>query len=317
MTSALTTRMSEAHEQASRALAPFALIGGWWYLPPAGATAVMKRIAIFAHYDRSNEVKRYIVHHVEQLAALCDRVDFVSTCEHLPEAERAKLAPYCSRILLKDNRGFDFSMWRHAIDDLDLGDYGELVLTNSSVYGPVAPLAPVFDAMGAAACDLWSITENFEHDWHLQSYFLVFKTNVLRSKAFAAFWQAVLPYRQKWQVIRSYELGLTQFFTDAGFRCRAYLPSSSLFPPWPVDLLYRGKRRNPTARHAARLLRLGAPYVKVELLGPNPTEVRLGPVYRALARTDYDRSLIEPYRRGLLPTLRAVLDRLGPGNDRG
>ena len=55
------------------------------------------------------------------------------------------------------------------------------------------------------------MTDSFEIRWHVQSYFLVIKRRALQSLAFSQFFNAVLPYRDKDQVIRSYELGLTRF----------------------------------------------------------------------------------------------------------
>ena len=40
------------------------------------------------------------------------------------------------------------------------------------------------------------------------------------------------------------------------------------------------------------LLKKGMPFVKVELLRDNPIGIRLGPVYKALSKTNYDLNLI-------------------------
>lgn len=253
----------------------------------------MKRIAIFAHYDGDDEVKPYIVFHLRELAKVCDRVDFVSHAQ-LSDVELAKAAAHCERAFTRDNVGYDFGMWQHALDGLDLSAYDELVLTNSSIYGPVCSLAPVFERMHRGGADFWAITDNHEIAWHLQSYFLTFTRRVFTSEAFTRFWTSVLPYRSKWQVIRSYELGLTQFLVEAGFRAAAYVPSDSLFPAGLARHLHRHKRRNPTCHHPLRLMQRGMPYVKVELMRDNPCQVPLAPVYEELARRGYDRSLIEP-----------------------
>jgi rhamnosyltransferase len=252
----------------------------------------MKRIAIFAHYDERDEVKPYIVHHLGALAAECDRIDFVSHA-NLSKAELDKAAVHCERTLTKENVGFDFGMWQHALEGIDLSAFDELVLTNSSIYGPLSSLKPMFEKMSTAACDFWAVTDNHEIQWHLQSYFLTFKRRVFDSAEFNRFWASVLPYRNKWQVIRSYEIGLTDFLVQSGFEAAAYLPSDALFPEGPMRLLHRHKRKNPTCYHALRLIERGMPYVKVELLRDNPAKVDLAPVYEALERRGYDKRLID------------------------
>ncbi|MBI4701105.1 MAG: hypothetical protein HY744_08095 [Deltaproteobacteria bacterium] len=252
----------------------------------------MKRLCIYAHFDAQGEVKRHVRQCLRELRRDCQRVELLSTAA-LPPAEVAEAETCCDAVTLKGNAGYDFGMWRHALASRELGEWDELVLVNSSVFGPVFPLGPVFARMTASACDFWGMTDNHEIAWHLQSYFLAFKRRVLGSPAFAEFWSSVLPYRDKAQAIRSYEVGLTVFLQGAGFQPRAFVPSESLVPSGLLGRLYRHRRGNPTCCHPLRLLRRGMPFVKVELLRDNPVRVPLAPVLRALRRAGYDRSLLE------------------------
>jgi len=253
----------------------------------------MRRLAIFAHYDADNRVRRYILYLLEQLHEECEDICFVSTSE-LPRSELDKLRGVCSEVMLKDNVGLDFGMWQHALERLDLASYDELVLVNSSIFGPIRPLGPIFRRMDSVPCDFWGITDNVEIAWHLQSYFLVFKQQVLRSPAFARFWQSVLPYRDKDQVIRSYEVGLTIFLREAGFVAEPVVPMD-LVLSWSVGAQFAPKRwsHNPTSYHPVSLIEAGCPFVKVELLRDNIAKIPLEPVYRMVAEAGYDMTLIE------------------------
>ncbi len=257
---------------------------------------MVKRLAVYAHYDAQDEVKRYVAYHLDHLREICQQVVFVSTSK-LDEAQLAIARSHCDRVVSKENVGYDFGMWQSALvpdrGAEPLTQWDEIVLTNSSVFGPVVPLGPLFEKMAATDCDLWALTDNLEFEWHLQSYFLVFKQPVLRSSAFTQFWSSVLPYRNKRQVIRCYEVGLTIFFTEAGFKAQAVAPTRSLFPRGPLAKLYKHRDKNPTCCHPVRLLKRGVPFVKVELLRDNPVEIELAPVYRELQRLGYDRQLIE------------------------
>lgn len=268
--------------------------------------ATTKRLAIYAHYDAQTEVKRFVTHYLSELAEDCTRIDFVSTAP-LPPAELAKVAPYCQQATTKDNTGFDFGMWKYVLDDVDFDEWDEIVLTNSSVFGPLVPLGPIFDQMSADDCEFWGMNDTREHAWHLQSYFLVFKRSVLSSNEFRRFWKDLTPYRDKGQIIRSYEVGLSVLLSEAGFRGRAFVSLPTLFPQFPIDMFVRYKGRNPLCYHAVRTLRRGLPFVKAELLRDNPVNVRLGPVRRELKRTRYDLSLIEFDRPS---TTRSITKRL-------
>ncbi len=251
----------------------------------------MKRVAIFAHFDAQNEVKGYVLSFLRALESECSAVLFVSTAR-LPESEQLKLQPLCARVLLRENVGWDFCMWQEALATADLTDVDELVLTNSSTFGPLFPLGPIFSRMSAQPCDFWGMTDSFEITWHLQSYFLVFKRKAFTSSAFEQFFRSVLPYRDKDQVIRSYELGLTRYLQEAGLRPAAFVPIGAwLSSEWRRERLRR-RRRNATVFHPMALLKLGMPLVKVQLLRDNPGRVRLGPVLRAMQDSGYDMSQV-------------------------
>jgi lipopolysaccharide biosynthesis protein len=250
----------------------------------------MKRLAVYAHFDAQQEVKRYVLHSLRELRPHCERIEFVSTAK-LAEAELRKARALCDGVTTKENRGFDFGMWQHALAHAELGEWDEIVLTNSSVFGPVSPLGPAFDSAGP--CDFWSMTDNYDIAWHLQSYFLVFRRSLLASDAFRKFWASILPYRDKAQVIRAYEVGLSVFFREAGFSGRALYPLRQLFPPWPLGRLYRKRDDNATLYHPGLLLRAGMPFVKVEVLRDNRVGARLFPVVRHLRRAGFPMSLLE------------------------
>jgi rhamnosyltransferase len=251
----------------------------------------MKRLAIFAHFDARNEVKRYVTHYLGALREQVDAITFVSTST-LSERERAKLAPTCDEVLLKDNVGLDFGMWQHALARLDVSAWDELVLTNSSVFGPISPLAAAFQRMERAPLDFWGMTDNLEISWHLQSYFLVFRRAVLGSAAWRSFWAGVLPYRDKRQIVRCYEVGLSIWLTENGFRGRALMPKASLRPHRFPRSVWENTQ-SPTNVDTPELLLRGVPFVKVELLRDNPGKARLSPVREAMERSGYDMTMVE------------------------
>lgn len=252
----------------------------------------MKRLAIYAHYDSRDEVKPFTRHFLRCLADHCERVDFVSTAR-LSSAELDKVAPHCERRFTRDNVGYDFGMWQHALRDVDLTAWDELIITNSSVFGPIFPFSEMFDHMDRQQLDFWGATDNCDIDWHLQSYFVAFRRKVLCSPSFTQFWRSVLPYENKHQVIRSYEVGMSQFLLQQGFVGDAYVPVRTLFPPWPFNLRHKRRRHDATIWNPVRLLRRRMPFVKVALLRDNPGEQKLEPVYDFMQRAGYDSSLIE------------------------
>lgn len=250
-----------------------------------------RRVAVFAHYDAQGEIKPYIVEYLRQLAPFCERIVFVSTSVSSP-AELEKVRPFCDATLHHENVGYDFCMWQAALRDLELRDFDELVLANSSVFGPVLPLGPIFERISAEPGDFWGMTENFTIGWHLQSYFLVFKRRVLGSPALGRFFASVLPYRDKNQVIRSYEIGLSTFLTEQGFQGRALVPIGSWLPTPALRQRLQQARLDATLVHPLELLQQGMPFVKALLFRENPGRVPLEPVREQMRSLGYDLELL-------------------------
>lgn len=240
----------------------------------------VRRLVLHAHWDAEARVRPFTLFHLQALRELPATVHLVSNSP-LPEVEQAKLRPLCARVLLRENAGYDFGMWQAALAGLDLAAWDELVLTNSSVLGPLFPLGPIFERMAAGGADFWGMTESWQYLHHVQSWFLVLRAPVLSSPILRRFFEGVLPYREKKSVIHAYELGLTAALRDAGLRGAAAFPPESQPAAWLADLLVRRtlpwsyrRRKDPTIYYPDRLLRAGMPYVKRELLRAKPWRAR-------------------------------------------
>jgi lipopolysaccharide biosynthesis protein len=275
----------------------------------------VRRIAIFAHYDAQDAIKPFVLHHLAALREVCDEIHFVSTAR-LSAEELAKLGNLVASHVVMDNVGYDFGMWARIVATQNLRDWDELVLTNSSVYGPIAPLSHTFQRMAESPCDFWGLTDSLELDYHIQSFFLVMRRRLLHSGAVERFFASILPYRTKWQVIRSYEIGLTHFLLDQGFTPDVLV--SVLDPAIGVGVY------NPCAWIPTRLVARGMPYVKVALLRDNIAGIRLEPVRRQLAAAGYPMDLVasdspRPLRcwMALFNALRLGLRRRGLVGGRG
>jgi rhamnosyltransferase len=155
-------------------------------------------------------------------------------------------------------------MWKAALAEYDLSGFDELLLTNSSIVGPLQPLARLWQNPLADKCDFWGLTDNDEIAPHLSSYFLVFHKNVIRSECFAVLWKSVLPYADKDQIIRSYEVGLTIWLEQNGFKWKALYNQSDVFKRYAE----RRKKRSFSSKVLERLKRRGVP---AQLPGRNTT----------------------------------------------
>jgi len=250
----------------------------------------MKRLVIYAHYDRESKVKGYVKFMLMALRPLAEKLVFVSTSV-LTEAQINDVRPLVDQVRRIPNIGYDVEMYRSTLKEVPAADYDELVLVNSSTLGPVGNLGALVERMSADPCDFWGMTDGTEMGYNLQGYWLVYKQRVCCSPAFAEFWDKAVPLQDKQQIIQRYEHGLTAHMCAAGFKagcvvsCHTLGLAGSNVTYWAPD----------------RLLRLGVPLVKIGMLRERDVAVTLR-VRKQMADAGYDTKLVDE----AVPTLGAA-----------
>ena len=274
----------------------------------------MKRLAIYAHYDRSPQVAGHVLFCLQHLAEFGFQICFVSNSEVSPASEAA-LKKFCDRVIVRENTGLDFCMWQRGLTEYDLAQFEELLLTNSSIIGPLQPLASLWQSPAVADCDFWGLTDNDEFTPHLSSYFLVFRQRVLHSERFREFWRTVLPYKNKWLVIFSYELGLSTWLEEGGFQWRAAFPQKQIIEAHRssrgflqrcgdrcrfLNYLYLNRQlppRNTTTVYPDLLLQRGMPFLKVSLLHQKSSRITPSMAFLFLEKSTLPAEMVQELRR--------------------
>ena len=231
-----------------------------------------KRTLIYHHFDRDNLVDDHVIYTLDAAKNFGCDIIFGSNSA-LPENELAKLRRLTSDITLRENRGYDFASWKqmllaHGREYFD--QYDELIVANSTFYGPLFPFEEIFERMEGVDCDFWAPTKHSaSHGFpeHVQPYFLVVRKPLLQSDVFWKFWKSVKDdYKSAWEVIWHAEIRLSHDFVSAGFRPAVYADLDD------VQELRDLGHYEPYALHAAHYLietqRL--PFLKVKAFYANP-----------------------------------------------
>jgi len=275
----------------------------------------MTRAIIFVHYDRDNMVDDYVYYYLKELQKNASHFVFVSTAQ-LAEKDMENLSHNCDKVIIRENIGYDFMSYKMGLESFDYQDYDEVVICNDSVYGPLYPLKHVFDDMHRNPCDFWGITDNTDFSYHLQSYFLVFKKNVIQHNAFKDFWEQVKVLNNKDDIIKKYEVGLTTFLRENKFSPAVYtnfqptnIQKTSIFlkkfTPSKIftkltailsgkDKIKRIGKINTTHHFWKDLLLSGkVPFIKIELLRDNPMKIDINDFEQIIQKiSDYDIQLM-------------------------
>ena len=242
-------------------------------------TAAADRLCILAQYDAEGGLPPHVRIHLQRLRPEVGKLVLVSNSP-LSVAARETAEEVCDTILTRPNVGWDFAAWRDALAHEDMTSWDEVILTNSSVVGPLWPMGALLDRMGGKEHDFWGMIFSKQFRPHLQSFFLSFSRQVVLSDAWREFWYNVADLEDKRDVIRKYELGFTQHLLRAGFRAGQVIETVRF--PKSIQMCRRGplqryfripfdiNHTNRSLDQFEQLIAEGMPYLKASLLwGPD------------------------------------------------
>lgn len=197
----------------------------------------MKRAAIFFFYDTKGIADRYVDYFLRDLSENLQRLVIVSNGPITPET-RDMFRQYTKEILVRENRGFDVWAYKAAMEYMGweaMAAFDELILTNSTLMGPVYPFAEMFGAMAQRNVDFWGITkygmypEDPFHSnpygyvpEHIQSHFMVYRKRFMEKADLRKYWEEMPMIRSYDEAVGRHEAYFTKFFEDKGYRWEVY-----------------------------------------------------------------------------------------------
>jgi lipopolysaccharide biosynthesis protein len=185
-----------------------------------------------------------------------------SACESPEPLRWPGALPEGTVVLRRPNLGYDFGSWAVALDRFpEVAGLDRVILTNDSMAGPFAPLAPLLADFEAAGTDVWSLTDSYQLGHHMQSFFVGFRGGVLAEPALRTFFRRVRVEPTKMDVVERYEVGLTVACLRGGYTMSTRFRAQ--------DLGVGGE--NPTLAGWHRLIEAGFPFVKRTMINDPST----------------------------------------------
>lgn len=209
----------------------------------------MKRLVIFASYDKNGIIHDYVRTYLSQLREVSDCIIFVADNECC-ETETKKISSLVDAMLCQWHGEYDFGSYKRGYQLAEkngwLDEYDELILCNDSCFC-IGSLIPMFEQMESEPYDFWGATGSTEIEKHLQSYFLVLKREVFSSETFRQYITSVEKKAGFFEVVTSYEVPLMGILETNGYRGGAFF--------------FDFGKENPTFK-PLHLLGVGIPLVK-------------------------------------------------------
>lgn len=188
-----------------------------------GSLVTMNRILIYHHFDPSDIIDDHVIYFLKAFRAEGCDISFGSN-SNLSQTEVAKLDELADKVTLRENRGFDFASWRdqlqsHGKEGLEA--YDQVIIANSTTYGPLFPLGELFTSLETQSFDFWAPTLHtaaYGIPLHVQPYVLIVRKRLHQSEVFWDFWNSIQDdYKDQWDIICKAEIRLTYEFCKGGF----------------------------------------------------------------------------------------------------
>jgi lipopolysaccharide biosynthesis protein len=224
----------------------------------------VRRAVFYLFYDPQGRVDDYVLHTLEHLRPHAELV-FVVSNSRLDATARSRLEGAADEVWQRENVGFDVWAHKEALDVVGperLAAYDELVLVNSTFFGPLGTFDELFSGMDARGdLDFWGITEHGETgehafdrtlpmEGHIQSHWVAVRRRMFTSPAWRDYWDdmpMIASYRES---IMRHESRFTGWFTERGFTGAVAFPAEDYHSQHPI------------MDEVAQLIRDGCPIVK-------------------------------------------------------
>lgn len=195
----------------------------------------MIRTCIFCYYDADGKMSSDIIYLMKSLKQVVDYFIFVANGYVITD-EVENITDY---IYIRENKGLDAGAYKaamkkyHSIIEVS----NELILCNSTFFGPFIPLSNIIDNMHLLNCDLYGLVPwKIGIEDYIQSYFLILKDTIFKSEIFKNYINTYIDENTDSyeEVCFYFERELQYLLKKCGFRSESYvkkqLPSPYLYP---------------------------------------------------------------------------------------
>lgn len=227
------------------------------------------KLLIFSHFDSEGRINKFARYYLSQIRKDLECSIIVSsTCSKIDLESQEFLASTVNKLIVRENVGLDFGSWKQALENIDSSRLSWLFLANDSVLGPFHSLRPFIEKNSNVRDPLvLGITDSWQRNYHLQSYFLAANRACLNHQGWIRFWRDTPYYIERQDVIENCEIGLSQKLLEAGVKLGAHFSFEETYELLADERTNPDKLRisdfNPTLRIWDYLLENNkSPFVK-------------------------------------------------------
>ena len=136
----------------------------------------MKRLAVYCYYSHSGTVSDNSLAFLRDLKTVCEKVVVIANGSLKSDAFEC----VADKVFVRENTGYDAGAYKFFFEEKDfkelLDKTDEIILCNSSFYGPFISFKAIFEEMSWSNCDFWGLSSSEKNlVKHIQSRFVFLK----------------------------------------------------------------------------------------------------------------------------------------------
>lgn len=205
--------------------------------------ATQKRYGVYVFYDKDGIADEYNFYFLEELKKQVSYLLVICNGDISKEGKE-RFNEIADEVIVRPNQGYDITSYKLALKKINYnatGQYDEVILCNSTLFGPFYPFEEMFNDMRLKDLDFWGITNFHEVPFdpfgtvkygmlpkHVQSFFMVFRKSLTQEQSFVKYWETMPEIKSYEQAIGYHEAIFTKEFADKGFKWDVYANSDDL-----------------------------------------------------------------------------------------
>lgn len=184
----------------------------------------IKRLFLFAGYDKDGIIDETLLHYLRCLSQLGDIVFVMDSNATPTELNKVKDIPNVLYAVATRHGEYDFGSYKRAYMWADeqgiLNNYDWVYLVNDSVYGPLFDVKPVLLDLESRGVDLVGMTDYQDRRTlpHIQSWFVGMTRRVATADFMREFMAGIHRETEKALIVLRYEVGLSQTVLRHGYK---------------------------------------------------------------------------------------------------
>lgn len=195
-------------------------------------------LCIYSLSETQEKIDDYVIYFLENIKKYYKRILVVST-ENLPDTESKKLKKINVEYYYPDEECSSFYAYKKGLEFIgyeELKSSEELLLCDSSLFGPLFDLKDFFAAKNNSKADIWGGIKSKRRDVilhpkarkkyvneYIHPSFIVFGRNVLNSPCFSSFFKKLKPCKTELEEFVLSITELTEYFSKKGFQYDTFI----------------------------------------------------------------------------------------------